>query len=429
MSPRSFASPLGSFFLISILSARAGAQPLRVDLERGDSLFREGRFEDAAQAYRQVLDRAPASFRAQLLLGQIALLGNHLDEAQQRASRALELAPDDPIPRSLLAEVFYRRDELERAAPLLRAAGREAKARKLESFRGVPPYDIGGERDATRLPFVQTDALPVVEVRVNGGGLANFIIDTGASEVILDPRFARDVGAREFGSEVGTFAGGLKSTFVHGTVDSLALGDFVVRHVPVQLLDTRPLAAVAGGRQVDGIIGTVLLYHFLATLDYPGGALVLRRRTAQNLARFEKEAGADAQTVVPFWMAGDHFVVAWGSVNGRAYLLFVDTGLAGLAFTCPESTVKEAGIEIVESRARVGTGGGGKLSVVPFVLTELALADAVGRDVAGVFGPFPPSLEHNLGFRIGGLISHGFFRGHALTLDFTGMRLFLRPSS
>jgi hypothetical protein len=41
-------------------------------------------------------------------------------------------------------------------------------------------------------------------------------------------------------------------------------------------------------------------------------------------------------------------------------------------------------------------------------------------------GSFP--LEDALGFHIGGLISHGFFRRYSLTIDFTGMRYFLQKT-
>lgn len=49
----------------------------------------------------------------------------------------------------------------------------------------------------------------------------------------------------------------------------------------------RQLSEPFGAKLLDGIIGTNLLYHFLATIDYPHPELVLRRKTAQSLKQFE----------------------------------------------------------------------------------------------------------------------------------------------
>ena len=176
---------------------------------------------------------------------------------------------------------------------------------------------------------------------------------------------------------------------------------------------------------MDGIIGTVLLYHFLVTMDYPRGELVLRRNTKDSRERFLAGAKTDSSIEVPFWMAGDHFMVAWGRVEkNQPVLLFVDTGLAGGGVTLAQSVLDEAGIQLSQDKVGEGIGGGGKVKVTPFIVKELSLGDAKEQDVRGLFtGPFP--LENSMGFRIGGIISHGFFRSYALTFDFTDMRLYL----
>jgi hypothetical protein len=38
-------------------------------------------------------------------------------------------------------------------------------------------------------------------------------------------------------------------------------------------------------------------------------------------------------------------------------------------------------------------------------------------------------LEANLGFHLGGVVSHPFFKQYALTLDFDGMRYFMKRKS
>jgi predicted aspartyl protease len=392
-------------------------------------LYEAGEFAKAEKVYLEILEEDPRNPRALSGLGYIALLANRLNEAEGWLTEAVDLRPEEKALKSSLAEVYHRRDEFQKAAPLLRAIGREAMADKLESFGGATPYEIEGEAEATELEFVATDPLPVVRVKVNGVGPVNFFIDTGGSEVIIDAEFAEEIGADLFGSETGTFAGGRKAGFTHGRVDSLALGGLTVRNVPVCIMGVRRFSRpIFGGRRVDGIIGTVLLYHFISMLDYPGGRLVLWLKTGRNLERIEEEAAERGSIVVPFWMAGDHYMVAWGRVNGSSPMLFfVDTGLAGGGFSCPESTLRAAGIELLEEQAAQGIGAGGKVRVVPFVADELTLGDAKEHKIRGMYsGSFP--LEDALGFHIGGLISHGFFRRYSLTIDFTGMRYFLRKT-
>ena len=396
-------------------------------LESADSLFKAGKFAEAEKVYFKVLNEDPRNHRAFARLGYIALLANRLDEAQKWLTEAIKLKPEDPGLKSLLAEVFYRHDEFQKAAQLLRVVGREAMAKKLESFKDVSPYQIGGTAEVTNLKFVMTDPLPVVQVRVNDSELVNFFIDTGGAELIIDTEFAKEVGAGQFGSEMGTFAGGKKAGYQHGRVDSITLGDFTVKNIPIHIMDVRRFSQpVFGGRRVDGIIGTVMLYHFLATLDYPEGQLILRSKTDQNLKQIEQEAKEQKSIVVPFWMAGDHYMVAWGKVNNsRPMLFFVDTGLAGGGFTCPESTLRKAGIKLKENQAGEGIGGGGKVRIIPFVVKELTLGGAREHNTRGLYTG-SSALENAFGFHIGGLISHGFFRHYSLTLDFARMRYFLK---
>ena len=406
-----------------LTEAQQPASPTTIEL--ADDAFKSARFPEAQKLYAKAAAQDPKSHQAAYRLGRIALLSNRLEEAQRWLARAVELKPDEQAWKGLLGETYYRRDDFERAAPLFAAAGHEAKAKKLASFKDTRPYRIEGSAQVSHVKFVHTDPLPLVRVKINSSEEVNFIIDTGAGEVVIDTEFAKKVGAADFGVEQGTFGGDLKADTGQGRVDSLTVGDFVVRNVPVSILSTRRFAAAARGKQVDGIIGTVLLYHFLSTLDYPSGELTLRRRTNESVKEYT--AATSPQVVVPFWMASDHLMLAWGTVNKSApLLLFVDTGAAGIGFVAPKSTIDEAGIKLATGAEATGMGGGGTVRVVPFNVDELSLGDAHERDIIGVFGPFPASLEMKSGFRIGGLISHQFFRPYSVTFDFDGMKMYLR---
>ena len=407
-----------------------GAPPQKADelVKQGDKQFREGKFAEARDAYQAALGVDDANGQAVLRLGEIALFGNRFKEAERHLQRAVKLRPNDKRPKSLLAEVYYRQDDFRQAAPLFREAGGEVKADKLASFKGLIPYEITGESDTTRVKFVRTDPLPVIRVRFSNGEEGLLVIDTGASELYLDERLVEKLGLPQFGSTTGKFAGDKAASVGHARLDSIQLGDFQIKNLPVIVKDVHTPVSVPGEPAPVGVIGTVVFYHFFATLDYPNGELVLRRKTDENRAHLARQAETAGTHVVPFWMADPHIMVAWGRVNGaEPCLFFADTGLAGGGFLCPESTIKAAGIDLTGLPSFQGMGGGGPVTVTPFTVKQLSLGDAKQRNVTGMTGAFPGSLEYGHGFRIGGIISHGFFRPYALTFDFDRMQLYLTP--
>src|SRR5204862_7221476 len=103
---------------------------------------------------------------------------------------------------------------------------------KLESFKGQTPYELRGTGTSTRLKFVKTNPLPVINVRVNGGDEVTFFIDTGGSEVALDTDFAKELGVPQFAAVQGTFSGGQHAEVQLGRIGSLTVGDWTVNNVP-----------------------------------------------------------------------------------------------------------------------------------------------------------------------------------------------------
>ena len=416
-------------------TAEPTAQPKQSEIDSANRLFQAGKFAEAAKLYSQILTQNPKDYSATLQLGRIALLSNRLDDAQKCQETAITLQPENADPKVMLAETFYRRDDFQKAAAalsgvdvsnnkLIREQYPTLNVAMLESFKGQTPYELKGNGVSTRVKFVKTDPLPLVNVRVNGGKEVTFFIDTGGSEVTLDTNFAKELGVPQFGAVQGTFSGGQHTEVQLGRIESLTLGDWTVKNVPTAMLPLRQLSEGFGVKQIDGIIGTTLFYHFLATMDYPKGELVLRRKTAKNLEEFIKSPGK--KVTVPIWMASDHFMVGWGRVETLPpTLLFVDTGLVGAGVKLAESVIKEAGIKLEENKATEGAGGGGTLKIVPYTVHQLSFGDIKEENVPGLYdGPFP--WENMFGFHLAGMVGHDFFKPYAATFDFQNMQIFLQ---
>ena len=410
-------------------------QPRQSGIDSANQLFEAGKFAEAGRLYSRIVAQNPKDYSATLQLGRIALLSNRLNDAQKWLQKAITLQPDDSDPKVMLAEAFYRRDDFQKAAAalngvdvssnkLIRDQYPALNVAKLESFKGQTPYEVQGTGTSTRVKFVKTEPLPIVNVRVNGGKEVTFFIDTGGSEVALDSDFAKELGVPQFGAVQGTFSGGQHAQVQLGRIESITLGDWTIKNVPTAMLPLRQLSEGFGVKQIDGIIGTTLFYHFLTTMDYPHGELVLRRKDVQSLEEFKKSPGK--RVTVPIWMASDHFMVGWGRVEKLPpSLLFVDTGLTGAGVKLAESVIKEAGIKLEEDKATEGAGGGGTLKIVPYTVHQLSFGDIKETNVQGLYdGPFP--WENMFGFHLAGMVGHDFFKPYAVTFDFQNMQIFLQ---
>lgn len=352
-----------------------------------ESLFVRGDLVQAQTAFTSRLTVMPDDRLAVRRLATLALWSNHLDDAIERFTALRNADPSNPAYAAGLARALYQAKHTAEAAPLFRELGDTAFAQTLLALPS--PYVVSLPHAGARLPFLEDAPLPVVRVTVDGTD-ALFIIDTGASDVILDPTFAARIGARAFGGR------GNRSV-----VGVIQLDAATVRAVPVRLAPTSRYAGAAGGAPVAGVIGTSLLMQFRATLDFGSGALVLASRDSHSLAG----------TAVPFWLIGG-FIVVTDTAARNEPPLFFDTGLA------LRGAMLAPAPELLAAAHRTAPADSGLVR-----LPELRVGPIDRRDVPALANVFPPALAHAFGVRIGGAVSSAFFAGHRVTIDPTAMQL------
>ncbi len=372
-----------SFFLLLLAAPAASDEPA----------FASGDFAQAETAYTAALVRNGSDAAARAGLARIRLYQERLADARTLATQALAADPNNEVAKKVLTTVAMR--------------------------EGVPGnYRVTMPRRGATIRFVATDPLPILRVEV-GGRSVYFLIDTGAPDLAIDKDFAAELGLKASDAGQGIFAGGQHAAMLKSLLPQIAIGPVQVRNVPVALMPLRDFALKPGIR-IDGVVGTGFLRHFLATLDYPRGVLVLRPRS--DSAAFETDMARKGAAIVPLWLTGDHFLFARARIgNGPEGLFNIDTGLAGGGLQGTKATLDAANIVPDESKAETGMGGGAPVRSVPF-RADASLGGLTVRDVAGIytpdgdqFGIFP--------FKVAGTLSHGFFRQHALTFDFAAMRL------
>jgi hypothetical protein len=175
-----------------------------------------------------------------------------------------------------------------------------------------------------------------------------------------------------------------------------------------------------------GVIGTVLFYHFLTTLDYQGRGFVLRRKSEAGLRKFQAAASSERFRPLPLWLADTHFPCTLGSLNSYGpRVVSMDTGGPGIGITCTEQVAQKAGISVDYDHPVSFLG-----QMVPSISPDkISLGNAVGRHVPGALskqqqmaGSAPP---YEFKFETIANFTHEFFKQFAVTFDFLGMNLYI----
>ncbi|MCK4848041.1 MAG: aspartyl protease family protein, partial [Candidatus Heimdallarchaeota archaeon] len=279
-----------------------------------EKAFYQGQIEETRIILLKKIKNDPDNALLNRLLGQYALLKNHFDEAEEYLQKAYELDSKDKKTLEQLAQLYYRQDQYGESANFYQKLDKPILAKKLLLLKDRQVYQLIGDKNETEIKLDQVDPLPLLKVEVNGKE-ATFFIDTGAWENIIDNDFASEIGIEDVGSSQGIFAGGKQAPVGHGICDKFSIGDFTIMNIPVALLPTRRMSPIFGGKVVSGILGTNFFYHFITTLDYVNGRLILRTRNNENYNALEKQILERKPHDIPFWLSRTHFILAWGKIE------------------------------------------------------------------------------------------------------------------
>jgi aspartyl protease len=344
------------------------------------------------------------------------LLGNYA-AAEEALRRAVEQAGSDVEARVdaevALALVYLQTNRYAESRTLF--AGLEESIdlpvwELMRSFGDELPYRISWSEPEAAAPFVQeTDwELPCVALEVDGLEI-EARIDTGGELLTLSPDVAEALGVETVASAQGVFAAGAVANVRYGRVETVRIGPLTVEAVPVAVVQLdRP------------VLGTGLLRQFLSTVDYPRGRLVLRPR------------GAEVEAVgveVPFALVATHLLLVRGSLDGHGpFTYLADSGLedeGGAVMAAPRSTLDAVGIALPELTEEIGETGAGRLTrrYGRFPLRQVGLGPLLQDEVLGLYGVFPDAWTEIAGIALHGIISHGFLRRYAWTLDFDAMTM------
>lgn len=295
------------------------------------------------------------------------------------------------------------------------AAGDETAVAKPAS--SVHDFSITGG-DSTSVPIEIVDNHVYLDVMLDGKGPYRFIFDTGGSNVI-DPAIAKELGASAQGSFQGSGAGSATESVSFAKVDTLAVGNAVLRDQVFAVIPVRQGFGVSAGQHVDGLIGFEVLARFITTFDYADGKVDFTMPGAGP------PAGAD---VLPFVFGATQPQFAC-TIAGIASRCAVDTGARdSITLLAPFVAAHPQVLPAAHSAEGVngfGVGGGAKgilgrlssLQIGTFTLDDI-VAD-YSTQTGGFFAS--PFLAANVGGNV--------WKRFTVTFDYGKQTMSLQPNA
>ena len=284
----------------------------------------------------------------------------------------------------------------------------------------VSSAQAGGKQQVVEVPFDFYKNEIILQVKVNGKGPFNMMLDTGTDPSAVDLTTARDIGLKLHPlGKPGTGGGTDVNLTYYTELPLVEVSSFTVKDVETLALDLSKVSERLG-KPLHGVLGHSVLNGRIVQIDYPNRVV---RFYSQPL--FSKAANTPKRSVLSFRYA-DNVLLDDVFVNGKKMVGNLDTGSSG-TFNLTPAAVSYLGLEEEFNQAPVSTDVGyngvsqnrkGKVNNVT--------VGGISVDAPAVifFGKGTGRDKKPWGINIG----NGFLKDFVLTLDYRNKLVMLeRP--
>jgi predicted aspartyl protease len=209
----------------------------------------------------------------------------------------------------------------------------------------------GGKQQVVEIPFDFYRNEIILQVKVNGKGPYNMMLDTGTDPSAVDLNTAKDIGLNLHPLGKPGTGGGTEVNLLYYTAMPLVeVAGFSVKNVATLAIDLSKMSERLG-KPLHGVLGHSVLNGRIVQIDYPNRVV---RFYSQPL--FSKAPSTPKRSVFSF-RYDDNVLLDDVFVNGKKVVGNLDTGSSG-AFNLTPAAVGYLGLEEEFNNAPVSTDVG-----------------------------------------------------------------------
>ncbi|HEX3101418.1 MAG TPA: retroviral-like aspartic protease family protein [Pyrinomonadaceae bacterium] len=204
------------------------------------------------------------------------------------------------------------------------------------------------------IPFEFIKNEIVVQVKINGKGPFNMMLDTGTDPSAIDLNTAKEIGLKLNAVGRQASGGGTSVNLAYQTKFSiLDIGGLEARNIDAAAID---LSAVSEGmgKKIHGVLGQSLLNKRIVQFDYPKS--IVRFYARSPFSKSSAQPNTPTHTTVSF-RYDDNVLIDDVMVNGKRITANLDTGSSG-SFQLTPTAVTALGLESEAGKGEAKTSVG-----------------------------------------------------------------------
>ena len=278
---------------------------------------------------------------------------------------------------------------------------------------------IINRQPAGEIPFTLAgDSRIYVSATVNGSDTLNFLVDTGASSLVLNTNSPKLQGHIHNGDKADNLGASGQNTVEYSNDNTVTIGSIKYEqagcaHIPYP------------ADYWDGVVGLNALAAFNIEINYDDFKIYC-------YSKGEPMEGTESLVAFPFEYKYDvPFITVPAKINGSVYdlLLEVDTGSDRvLDLNTPfvnSHNLLDTQKPFAISRISSSDGGSGELKNVFF--EEVRIGQYVLPKVAGAFSTLTEGMQSKSD--IDGTLGNNFLKRFNMVIDFNGQTIWLQPNN
>ncbi|PYS63482.1 MAG: hypothetical protein DMF76_06835 [Acidobacteria bacterium] len=276
------------------------------------------------------------------------------------------------------------------------------------------------------VPFAFDHTSVIIQVKVNGKGPFNMVLDTGSDVATIDLATAKELGLNlKPTGQQATGGGSEKSQLFLTHIPQVEIGDLASKNIVAVAVDLSKSSQVLG-KTLHGVLGYGVLKNRIVQFDYP--KRIIRFYSASPYLKVDATSNNDHRVVLSFRLGDDSPIIDDVYVNGKKIRAVIDTGGGGTYFALMPEAISSLGLEQAMSQAEPdsrGVGVNGLITSRKGKINTLRVG-AINIDSPTII--FYPKGVGKDNRQYGGAIGNAFLQDFVVTFDYMNKTVVLeRP--